>query len=169
VVINSIEQRWRSEEKKGSGAWPMWPFTVAGSPVITRHAPHDSPRREPALRHVVRDGDSTTAVRTLSERSVRRGGARRLAGMEPSSPTAMHFHSGTLSTRHPHESKHPRHESRRRYHRRWEFRAGSLIQSRLLYHREFQSDEPDSQCWTRISSKFTVVTDLSLYTKVTDL
>jgi hypothetical protein len=46
---------------------------------------------------------------------------------------------------------------------------GNLIQSRLLYHCEFQSDEPDSQCWTRISSKFPVVTDLSLYTKVIDL
>jgi hypothetical protein len=33
--------------------------------VITGHAPHDSPQRELALRHVVRDGDSTTVVRVI--------------------------------------------------------------------------------------------------------
>jgi hypothetical protein len=51
--------------EKGSGAWHRWPFTVAGAPVITGHAPHDSPWREPALRHVVRNGDSSTAVRVI--------------------------------------------------------------------------------------------------------
>jgi hypothetical protein len=51
--------------EKGSSAWHRWPFTMAGAPVITGHAPHDSPWREPALRHVVRNGDSSTAVRVI--------------------------------------------------------------------------------------------------------
>jgi hypothetical protein len=58
---------WRGGGRREKGLWRMtqWPFTVAGAPVITGHAPHDSPWREPALRHVVLNGDSTTTVRVI--------------------------------------------------------------------------------------------------------
>jgi hypothetical protein len=61
----NFEDARRPEVRKKPGTRGYVSNGVAVTPVITGHAPHDSLQREPALRHVVRDGDNTTAVRVI--------------------------------------------------------------------------------------------------------
>jgi hypothetical protein len=112
-----------------------------------RHLRRSPDMRTPVSRDVVKRLDTrrtTVMVQRRWESYPRdrwaRGKVRRLAGVVSSSTAVLIFLPEMLSTCHEHESRRRRHESRRRYRRRWDICAGSLIQFRLLYHRELDSD-----------------------------
>jgi hypothetical protein len=54
-------------------------FTVAVTPVITGHVPHGSPWWGPALKHVARNGDSSTTVRVIRSTDELGGGYDKLS------------------------------------------------------------------------------------------
>jgi hypothetical protein len=116
----------------------------------TRHTA--GKRRSPA-------STSVPAVRRKRE-------TRGVTGVISSSPSAKIFYRAPLSAHPVHKSGRQRHESRRRCRRRWEFRAGSLIQSRLLYHGDPPLRAFDRAIGKGVFFQFHVTTGPSLCIKV---
>jgi hypothetical protein len=119
----------------------------------TRHTA--GKRRSPA---------STSVPAVRRKRETRGGGG--VTGVISSSPSAKIFYRAPLSAHPVHKSGRQRHESRRRCRRRWEFRAGSLIQSRLLYHGDPPFRATDRAIGKGVFFQFHVTTGPSLCIKV---
>jgi hypothetical protein len=75
-----------------------------------------------------------------------------VTGVISSSPSTKIFYRVPLFAHPVHKSGRQRHESRRRCRRRWEFRAGSLIHSSLLYHGEPPFRATDRAFWSMVFS-----------------
>ena len=109
-------------------------------------------------------GGGHRRVNPLSRKEGER--ATGVTGVIASSPTTKIFYRVPLSAHPEHKSGRQRHESRRRCRRRWEFRAGSLIQSRLLYHGEPPFRATDRAIGKGVFFQFHVTTGPSLCIKV---
>jgi hypothetical protein len=110
-----------------------------------------------------RRSPASTSIPAVRRKRETRGG---VTGVISSSPSAKIFYRAPLSAHPVHKSGRQRHESWRRCRRRWEFRAGSLIQSRLLYHGDPPFRATDRAIGKGVFFQFHVTTGPSLCIKV---